>query len=403
MKNSVSCLSNSKVWNAVRVMASMSLIPAAFFCLLALAQAGSPERVKPAMTASHWTVSQGGVEFVQHLGVDAIELKAGNYAQHIKTGEAVLNDVVFSNGTIEFDVDPTGSMGSGFGFRRRDKDTYEDFYLRPKPKCDEAPDCLQYAPQTHGVLLWDLYPQYQGPAPLHDGGWNHIKVVVSGLRMNIYVNGATTPTLHVGRLEGDVQEGGLVIQGPGFFANMTITPGAVEGLAAKPEMDATAGDARYVRYWQLSPLSELMAEKDPVLADMPPATAAWQPITAERGGLVNVSRVYGLPLPRPARGMVWLKTTIRSDRDQTKKVAMGWAREAWVYVNGKEVYADKNLYMPASARKNPDGRCSLENGGFELPLKKGDNEVAVAVDSNFYGLAVILRLDDVDGVHLAKK
>ena len=85
----------------------------------------------------------------------------------------------FRNGTIEYDVASTTDMGAGFVFRRADQDNYEMFYLRPRPKCEEAPDCVQYAPQTHGVLLWDVFPQYQGPAPLHPG-WNHVKLVVSG-------------------------------------------------------------------------------------------------------------------------------------------------------------------------------------------------------------------------------
>jgi hypothetical protein len=36
-----------------------------------------------------------------------------------------------------------------------------------------------------------------------------------------------------------------------------------------------------------------------------------------------------------------------------------------------------------------------------LPLKAGDNEVAVAVANDFFGWGLILRLDDVKGVQLA--
>jgi hypothetical protein len=72
-------------------------------------------------------------------------------------------------------------------------------------------------------------------------------------------------------------------------------------------------------------------------------------------------------------------------------------------VNGERVFADKNLFMPASARKPPDGRLSLENGSFVLPLKAGDNEIAVALANNFYGWGLILRLDDLEGIQLARK
>ena len=320
--------------------------------------ARAAEQIKFAMSADHWTTT-GEVEFVQHNGHDALQLKPGNSAAQKMTGQAVLNNFTFRNGTIEYDVEPLGNMGAGIGFRRRDKDTYEDFYLRPRPNCLEATDCTQYAPQTHGVLLWDLFPQYQAPAPLREGEWNHIKLVISDQRMNVFINSAKSPTLKIGRLEGDAQEGGLLLQGPGFFANLSVTPDAVEGLSAQAEKDATAEDRHFVRNWQLAPYSALPADKEPSAADLPDPSAAWLPLAAERNGLVNITRQYGLPLPRPDRAVAWLKTTIVSDKIQSKKVNFGWSREVWVFVNGRSVYADKNLYQPPTARKTPDGRCSL--------------------------------------------
>jgi hypothetical protein len=75
----------------------------------------------------------------------------------------------------------------------------------------------------------------------------------------------------------------------------------------------------------------------------------------------------------------------------------------WVFVNGKQVYADKNFFELEDARKYPDARCSLENGSFTLPLEAGDNEVAVAIANNFFGWGLKLRLLDPEGVHLAAK
>jgi len=361
--------------------------------LSAFGTAASAEPIKVPMTPDRWQI-EGSAEFKPYKGAEALVLTKG---------AAILKDLAFSNGTIEFDVDPTGTMGAGIGFRMRDKETFEDFYLRPSANCAKAWDCTQYTPFTHGVLLWDLFPQYQAPAPLRQGEWNHVKLVVSGRRMNVFVNGAKSPTLEVGRLEGDVLEGGLLLQGPGYFSNLTVTPDAVEGLAAEPKKDPTAGDGRFVRHWQVAPPSALPAGQEPGLADLPGPATAWQALTAERGGLVNISRLYGLPHRRPARALTWLKTTITSEKRQTKRTAIGWTREAWVFVNGQLVHADKNLYQPASARKAPDGRCSVENGSFVIPLNAGDNELVVALANDFYGWGLILRLDDLEGVQLAHK
>jgi hypothetical protein len=140
-----------------------------------------------------------------------------------------------------------------------------------------------------------------------------------------------------------------------------------------------------------------------VYNEMPGASQEWKTISTERNGLVNLSREYGRPLPEPNRAVAWLKTTITSDRKQTKKVDIGWTRELWVFVNGKLVYADKNLFEVEEARKFPDARCSLENGAFTLPLEAGDNEVAVAIANNFFGWGLKLRVADPEGVHLAAK
>ena len=67
------------------------------------------------------------------------------------------------------------------------------------------------------------------------------------------------------------------------------------------------------------------------------------------------------------------------------------------------MYADKNLFELEEARKAPDGRCSLENGTFTLPLEEGYNEVAVGIANNFFGWGLMLRVADPEGVHLAAK
>jgi hypothetical protein len=305
------------------------------------------EPITIAMTADNWQTKENA-EFLRQLGFF-------HGLMRLNSGNAVLKGITFSDGTIEFDVNTIGRGAPGIAFRQQDDDNFELLYLRPDPNCPAFRACIQYTPETHGVLLWDLFPQYENRAPLRENGWNHIKMVVSGRRMNVFVNDAPSPTLEVGRLEGDAMKGGLRLQGPGTFANMVITPGAVGGLSPEPARDPLDGDRRE----------------------------------------------YGLPLHDPNRAVAWLKTTITSDRKQTKKVDIGWTREVWVFVNGKPVYADKNVFDQEGARKFPDGRCSLENGATTLPLEAGDNEVAVAIANNFFGWGLMLRLADSEGVHLA--
>lgn len=374
-----------------------------FLSLIASGQAQT-DNVSPAravepiavtMTADRWQTKENA-EFLRQLGFYRGLMR-------LNSGTAVLKDITFSDGTIEFDVNTIGRGAPGIAFRQQDEGNFELLYLRPEPSCPAFRACMQYAPQIRGVLLWDLFPQYQTRAPLRENGWNHIRMVVSGRRMNVFVNDATSPTLEVGRLEGDVMKGGLRLQGPGTFANMVITPGAVDGLSPEAARDPLDGDRRLVQNWRLSSVSALPNYKDPMYEEMPGASQEWKTISTERNGLVNLSRVYGRPLPEPNRAVAWLKTTITSDRKQTKKVDVGWTRELWAFVNGKLVYADKNLFDSERARKFPDGRCSLENGAFTLPLEAGDNELAVAIANDFFGWGLMLRLADLEGIQLAAK
>jgi hypothetical protein len=314
------------------------------------------------MKAANWKTT-GAVEFVQH-----------NRDMKMKGGEALPAVIMFRNGTIEFDIEPQGGMGAGIVFRKEQKNSGY-FYLRPRPNCGEAPDCIQYAPQTR--------------ASLRENEWNHIKMVISGLRMNIFINGkesgSSSPTLKVGSLEGDSLEGELQLEGPGFFANFTVTADAVDGLPAEAEKDASEADQRFLRHRQLSAYAPLAADKEPSASAVPAASAEWKPLKTERNGLLNITRQFGLPGEYPQFAVAWLKTSITSENEQTKKVSIGWSREVWVFVNGKQVFADKNLYQPPAARKKPDERCSLENGSFTLTLNKGKNEITMATANNFYG------------------
>jgi hypothetical protein len=328
----------------------------------------------------------------------------------VKGPGAILKDVLFTNGTIEYDINEDGDEDetSGIWFHQRDRATAEYVYLRPAPDCPGSVECIQYGPVVQDHVQWDVYPEYQASAPVRQHGWNHVKLVISGKRMNVFINREATPSLQVGHLESDSPSGQIQLRGNATYANVVVTPDAVEGLAPAPSIDPTAADARYVRHWQLSPASTIAIDTELGLADMLEATALaattpWEPIAAERKGFVNLSRSHGTP--RGAPDLVWLKTTITSERAQTKQVALGFARQVWIFANGAPVYTGKNFYYPAAARTTPLARMTLDNGTFALPLVAGKNEVVMAISNDLrsrghYGWGFAMRLADIDGLAL---
>lgn len=314
-------------------------------------------------------------------------------------GFVALKDGHFDNGTIEFDIKPIGEEFPGIRFHQKDGNTADMLYFRVSPDCPAAQDCLQYVPIIKGRVLWDMYPQYQAPAPFRENEWNHIRLVVSGKRMNVYVNRQAEPSLRIAHLEGNEGTGTIALEGTAYYANLTLAPGVTDGLSPEAPPDPAATDHRYLLRWRRSNPITMTSTAHLGLSSMPPLSAHWQEVAADYGGLVNLSR-YNVPIPKgtPPK-VIWLRTTLHSKRNQLRRVSVGWLREIWVFANGERVFSGKNLYNVKGERRSPDGRLSLENGGFDLPLHKGKNEIVVAIDDNtpdmrgFYGWGFMMRLD----------
>ena len=356
------------------------------------------------MNASHWhTVSEkSDVQFEVKEGFpDGIIV--------LKSGDLALNDLSFRDGTIEFDMKPLAEDIPGIRFRQRDSKNGEEFYIRSLPDCRAENDCIQYSPVINGFMLWNVYPQYQKRAPVLADGWNHVRLVIAGRRMNVFVNDSVEPTLAVGELLGDTQRGGLELHGPAAFANLVVTAGATDGLSPVPLPDSIGSEPGIAHAWLLGPLMPLRYGSVPTYAERPQGSKAWKPVRSERFGIVNLNREFDASAERPA--LTWIKTSVESDRDQQTQVSLGWIGQAWVFVNGSLITFGKNFYYPESERRSPDGRLSLQNGSFSIPLHRGHNEIMIALYSSVhddarsrtaYGWGLAMRYDDIKGLALPR-
>ena len=334
--------------------------------------------LKVPMTAEHWEAEPGKIEFTTYKNVPAIKL--------LNTGTILKN--------VDFSIEPLDAPARPFVscyFRLQNNSEAEVFYLRVgRQRSEKLNDAVQYAPFIKAVNLWDLLPQYQGPAIIHNRDWNHVKIVVSGKQMRAYVNNMQTPALQIPYLEGSFTHGSIGFEGYAAVANLVVTPDAVEDLPSTKGIDLTDHDANYIRKWFVtSPeLLENGRELNPDL--FPKDGISWDSLNAERNALINVTRKYGVE----NRRYVWLKATIRSNADVQRKLELGFSDEVWVFVNRRLVYVDKNLYLEGM-RKNPNGRCSIQNSSFTIPLKSGDNELLIGLANNFYGWGIIARMENI--------
>lgn len=340
------------------------------------------------LKTENWDFAPGKVVFTDHNSVPSMKITANS-------ARVVLKNRDFKDGTIEFDMDPLDPAFFSFYFRRKDDKNAECFYFRTaRAGFPKATDAIQYAPVIDGVNLWDMLYHYQANADFKTGQWNHVKLVISGKQMKAYVNNMQKPALEIPQLETDVSEGGIAFEGFGILANLVIKPGQTEGLSPAAGIDPSHHDPRYLRNWQVSNAMNTLPKVDFSYEQIPTAETKWEDIEAERMGLINLTRKFG---KGDARRIAWLKTNINSSIAQNKKINLGFSDEVWVFVNKKLVYIDKNLYG-TQPHKEPDGRCSLENSSFVLPLNAGDNEVLIAVANDFYGWGIVARLINNDEI-----
>jgi len=344
----------------------------------------TPATITVAMTADNWDIAPNVAELTTWRSVPALKGLGGK-------GSAVLKDVDFTDGTIEYDMEPVENGFATIFFRQASSEERECFYFRTYVAGNDAAiDAIQYAPYLAGVNMWDMLPYYQGNASFQREKWNHVKLVISGKQMWVYVNDMSRPALKIPHLEGNTTHGSISFEGKGaIFSNLVIKPGQTEGLSPLEGPDPTDNDPRYLREWMVT---QPVDTKDVDFSNsfMPGKDASWEGIRAERRGLVDLTRKFG---PSKERRIVWLKANIHTMKEQSRKLNLGFSDEVWVFINGKYVYVDKNLYgQPLS--KFPDGRCSIENTSFNVPLKEGDNELLIGVANSFFGWGIVARLDE---------
>ncbi|WP_339792930.1 hypothetical protein [uncultured Imperialibacter sp.] len=348
--------------------------------------------VKVPMKPEHWEFVPGKVEFTNYKGQPSMKLLP-------EAGFAILKDMAFTNGTIEFDMETIDPNFASFYFHWQNESENECFYLRTaRIGYPTAKDAVQYAPFVGGVNLWDIMDHYQTNAVLKREEPNHIKLVISGKQMMVYVN-SNLPTLYVPMLEGNTTTGTLAFDSQVIIANLVVTHNETEGLSPLPGADPTDSDPYYIREWKMSePVAAGQFSMEFSKSYMPTEKTVWGKISAERRGLVNLTRKFGQSDPRR---IVWLKVKITSAMRQQKMLDLGFSDEVWVLLNGRVLYIDSNLYGHP-IMKEPDGRLSLSNSSFEIPFQEGDNELLIGVANNFFGWGITARFKDLNGLTVEK-
>ncbi len=357
--------------------------------LTVIAPAIAQTTIDVPLSSEAWALDGTGAEFTIYRGEKALRLHDGK-------GRAIQRVVTnFQDGTIEYDIAFTDSTRfASVYFRPVDLRNYEHVYLRVMRRDILANDHIQYAAVTDNANLWDLRPEYQSNAPLRYEGWNHVRIVVKDKQLLAYVNDMETPALYVPMMDGERTAGEVAFDGEVYLKNVRISPDQTPGLGDVPAYDLTDNDPRYLRRWEVSRPEELPVATEPVT--LPDEQTNWEIIEAEHLGLVNLSRAFG-ETPYGQQRVVWLRTTLAAEEAQMRRLDLGFSDGVYLYLNGGLLGLDRTVYQTPGMTE-PEGRLSLDNSSWNLPLQAGENELLIAVTNFFYGWGIVARLDNARGL-----
>ncbi|APV50412.1 hypothetical protein BWI17_12330 [Betaproteobacteria bacterium GR16-43] len=351
--------------------------------------------------AQAWDL-QGKAELVEHQGRPSVFLNGG---------AAILKDVELRDGVIDVDVSTPAARGFfGIQFRiSEDGNNGEWIYLRQHKS--GQPDAMQYTPVLNTGLNWQIYngPGFTGAVDIPKDAWFHLRLEITSAQAKLYVSDMEKAALVMPDLKSGLQKGSVALAsltGATYFSNFQwralpdsewkrqwppMPPGTLTRWSLSPSYDALARNLE-------RPLSKAEADAIP-----------WEDVEAEAPGFVVLNRYRESPHPRvsfandfskrldpqPGMKVVYARTRIDADRDQVKKLQLGYSDDVSVFLNGRILYRGRsaqNFRDPAFL-----GIMDAENDALYLPLKKGRNELMLAVSELGGGWGFIARLVALPG------
>jgi len=116
----------------------------------------------------------------------------------------------FKDGIIEADLaSPNGGGFIGLAFRIKDERHYETVYFRPSSS--HTSEAMQYMPRIKGEFNYWKYQdhEHQAYARIPFKKWFHVKLVIKGIILNVFVNDMENPIFTYNNLDSSLDNGSV--------------------------------------------------------------------------------------------------------------------------------------------------------------------------------------------------
>ena len=381
-----------------RIQSRLFILCALTILISTASLAQAPATLAVPADSPRWEL-EGNAKVMEHQGRKSLMLDGA---------AAVLKEFEMRDGVIDVDVSTPAPRGFfGIQFRVADEGaTSEWVYLRQHKS--GYPDAIQYTPVLKTGLNWQIYngPGFTAAVDIPKDVWIHLRLEIVGAQAKFYFKDMDKPALVMDDLKSGVQKGLValyVLTGETYFSNFEIrtTPDAPWERHLPPM------PANTLTKWSISPAYDALERNlERPLTTAESAAMQWERVEAEPPGFVVLYRYRQAPHPRvtfandfskrldpqPGMKVLYAKTTIESDHDQVKKLYIGYSDDVSVFWNGKILYRGRS----AQNFRDPGflGIVNPENDAVYVPLKKGSNELMLAVSELGGGWTFICRLVD---------
>jgi hypothetical protein len=337
--------------------------------------------------ATDWAAVKGVITEKEFLGRKAL---------HLTRGPAYLPGSEFRNGVIEVDI--AGAVMAGIIFRMDADHNYEEAYIR-LPKSGGL-DALQYGPVFNGEFSWQFYPEYQAAVVYPQNAWVHLKIVVENDKAAVYVLNQDTAVMYIDSLRGNHSAGKVGVWSlstGAYFSNYSFRElTAADRLPAIPLKSIYNTDA--IHEWQISEPAVFTAAPPEQLGADAISAHQWKTGASEPDGYLNINRfarkqTWGMGFQN-STDLVWLRYEWNEPAEGLKPLSFEFGNKAFIYLNRQKLFAGQNSFLLKTSFYRGDMDKKMRANTIFLPVKKGKNELLVAVASTGNGWGFVAQFAD---------
>jgi hypothetical protein len=234
---------------------------------------------------------------------------------------------------------------------------------------------------------------YNGVLSFPFDRWLHVKLLVKGTAAELYLDNKPEPAAFIRELLREPRAGGIGVQsgiGAAHFANFTYTATGNVELKTKDDGYKITTPAGTVPSWQVSePFKEEQLKTAQLLDAKWMGSLKWKTLNTEATGLANLARLSAVT----DSNTVLAKFTVIAEKDQLKRLDIGYSDCVKLYCNGTAVYSGNTSF------RTRDFRYLGTIGYFDavyLPLKKGENTITMAISETFGGWGVMAKWENME-------